>query len=95
MFTKVPALREWSVYICSKATFVFYFLIKSVFLRATELIDPLPISSRLQTDLKLIWYLELSTTSPLEDTGSPFNTMAKSDLIVAMDKVVPRVNSYV
>lgn len=85
MFTKVPASREWSVYICLRATFVSYFLIKPVFLRATELIDPVPIPCRLQTVLKLMWWLELTKISSLVDTVNPFNTMARFDLIVAME----------
>lgn len=94
MFTKVLAHREWSDYICLKAAFASYFLISPVFLTATELIDPLPIPSRLQTDVKLMWWLELTKTSPLVNPGSPFNTRARFDLRVAKDKDIPTVTSY-
>lgn len=94
MFTKVPAHRERSVYICLKAPFASYVLINRVFLRATELIDPVPVPSRLQTDVELMWWLELTKTSPLVDPGSPFNTRARFDLREAKDKDVPTVTSY-
>lgn len=94
MFIKVSSHREWSVYICLKSAFASYFLINPVFLRATELIDPVLISSRLQTDVELMWWLELTKTSTLVDTGSPFNTRARVDLRVAKDKDVPTVTSY-
>lgn len=55
MFTKVPAHREWPVFICLKAPFASYVLINPVFLRATELKDPVPIPSRLKTDVELMW----------------------------------------
>lgn len=60
----------------------------------SELIGPVLISSRLQTDVELMWWLELTKTSTLVDTGSPFNTRARVDLRVAKDKDVPTVTSY-